>query len=284
MFRRDHEPAKSAAAAVADAISPYAERFAHDPKVRMRLAKALRSSAAARERVRRQTGWTGAARRLASDVILWRQLGDAYAQLHDANERVVKQRHRRRGRMLILLGGGAVALVATRAYAGRKRRAADGAGSIEESIDVSVPVSTAYNQWTQFEEFPKFMEGVDEVKQLDDTLLHWAVNVAGKPAEWDARIVEQEPDRRIAWESVDGKRTRGAVTFEPLGAERTRVRLSMSYKSDDPLEYAGSALGLDDRRVRGDLERFRELIESRETESGAWRGTVRGGQTSNGAS
>ena len=94
----------------------------------------------------------------------------------------------------------------------------DSQASIEQEIEVNVPVRTAYNQWTQFEEFPKFMEGVDEVKQLDDTLLHWAVNVAGKKAEWDAKITEQKPDRRIAWESIDGKQTRGAVTFEPAGS------------------------------------------------------------------
>jgi uncharacterized membrane protein len=149
---------------------------------------------------------------------------------------------------------------------------------VVQEIEVDVPVSTAYNQWTQFEEFPKFMEGVDEVKQLDDTLLHWAATVAGKKAEWDAKIIEQEPDRRIAWESVDGKRTRGTVTFEPAGPSRTRVRLNMSYAPDGVAEKVGSAAGLDDRRVRGDLERFRQLIESERVESGAWRGEIKGGQ------
>jgi uncharacterized membrane protein len=158
-------------------------------------------------------------------------------------------------------------------------------GAIMEEIEVGVPVRTAYNQWTQFEEFPSFMEGVDEVKQLDDTLLHWAATIAGHRAEWDAKIVDQQPDRRIAWESVDGKQTRGTVTFDPVGPDRTRVRLAMTYATEGPAEQAGSAVGLDALRVRGDLVRFRELIEGRETASGAWRGTVEGGEkTADGAS
>src|SRR5262252_7215995 len=101
---------------------------------------------------------------------------------------------------------------------------------VEKSIEVDVPVSTAYNQWTQFEEFPRFMVGVDEVKQLDDTLLHWAATVAGRHHEWDAKIVEQSPDRRIAWRSVDGKENGGVVSFVSAGPERTRVNLSLTYR------------------------------------------------------
>lgn len=282
MFGRDWK-AKQAAGGVVDAVSPYAERFAHDPLVRMRVARALSAGASVRNRVRRQRGWKGSVRRIATDAYLWRQLGDAIVQLQQANERVTRRSRARRRRtrmlMLLLVGTGA-ALASSESM---RRRVMTLAGSrtyeeVEESIDVDVPVSTAYNQWTQFEEFPKFMEGVDEVKQLDDTLLHWAVDVAGRKAEWNAKIVDQEPDRRIAWESVDGKRNRGAVTFEPLGPERTRVRLNMSYTTDDPLERVGGSLGVDDRRVRGDLERFRQLIEARGEESGAWRGTVKGGK------
>ncbi|TML83110.1 MAG: SRPBCC family protein [Actinobacteria bacterium] len=149
--------------------------------------------------------------------------------------------------------------------------------TIDESIEVSVPVSTAYNQWTQFEDFPLFMEGVDHVQQLDDTLLHWAATVAGKTNEWNAKILEQHPDRQISWISEDGKKTRGTVTFEPVGENKSRVRLSMSYQAD-PLEAIGSTAGLDARRVRGDLERFKELIESRGSETGAWRGEDSAGQ------
>ena len=151
--------------------------------------------------------------------------------------------------------------------------------SFTESITVDVPIRTAYNQWTQFEEFPRFMEGIEEVRQLDDTLLHWAASVAGKRHEWDAKIIEQSPDRRIAWKSVSGKETDGVVSFEPAGPDRTRVHVALTYRPD-PLERAGSMIGLDDRRVRGDLNRFKELIEERGAETGAWRGEVHEGSTS----
>jgi uncharacterized membrane protein len=152
------------------------------------------------------------------------------------------------------------------------------ARTIDESIEVNVPVSVAYNQWTQFEDFPLFMEGVEHVQQLDDSRLHWAATVAGRKAEWDAKILEQHPDRQISWISEDGKKTRGTVTFEPRGATQTLVRLSMSYQAEGPAEALGSAAGLDSRRVRGDLERFKELIETRGQESGAWRGEIEAGR------
>ena len=165
-----------------------------------------------------------------------------------------------------------------RSYAtGFGRRPSTGPATVDAEIEVGVPVTTAYNQWTQFEEFPHFMEGVDEVKQLDDTMLHWAATVAGRHAEWDAKIIEQKPDSRIAWESVDGKRTRGTVTFEQAGTERSRVRLHMSYTPDGAAEHVGSAIGLDRRRITGDLARFRELIEGRTAASGAWRGEIEDG-------
>ncbi len=150
---------------------------------------------------------------------------------------------------------------------------------IEQSIEVKVPVRTAYNQWTQFEDFPLFMEGVDHVQQLDDSRLHWVASIGGRAAEWDAKILEQHPDRQISWISEDGKKTRGTVTFEPLDDTRTLVRLSMSYQAEGPIELAGSAAGLDARRIRGDLQRFKELIESRASESGAWRGEISAGTT-----
>jgi uncharacterized membrane protein len=149
---------------------------------------------------------------------------------------------------------------------------------VRESIDVAVPVSTAYNQWTQFEEFPKFMEGVRSVTQIDDTHLRWVAEIGGKEHEWEAEIVEQEPDRRIAWRSVDGKGISGEVTFEPLGPDRTRVEVHFSWEPDDMIESLGSKLGMDDRRVKADLERFKELIESRGAETGAWRGEVHAGE------
>ena len=151
---------------------------------------------------------------------------------------------------------------------------------INESIEVNVPVSTAYNQWTQFEDFPQFMEGVQSVAQTDDTHLHWVAEVAGKRHEWDAEITEQVPDRRIAWQSVDGKGISGIVSFEPLGSDRTRIDVDMSWEAEGLVESLGSALGIDNRRVQADLERFKELIESQGVESGAWRGEVHAGHRS----
>ena len=149
---------------------------------------------------------------------------------------------------------------------------------VHEAIEVDVPVSTTYNQWTQCEEFPRFMEGVKSVTQTDDTHLHWVAEFGGKEHEWDAEIVEQVPDQRVAWRSVDGKGITGEVNFQPLGADRTRVEVHMSWETEGMLESLGSALGSDDRRVKGDLGRFKELIESQGVETGAWRGEVRAGQ------
>jgi uncharacterized membrane protein len=149
---------------------------------------------------------------------------------------------------------------------------------IEESIDVNVPVSTAYNQWTQFEEFPKFMEGVESVKQIDDTHLHWVAEIGGKRHEWDAQITEQKPDQRIAWKAVDGHYSSGTVVFEPIDEAHTRVNVVMEHETEGVVEALGSALGADSRRVKGDLERFKELVESRGAETGAWRGEVEQGE------
>jgi uncharacterized membrane protein len=154
----------------------------------------------------------------------------------------------------------------------------------EKSIEVDVPVRTAYNQWTQFEEFPQFMEGVQKVKQLDDKRLHWHAKVAGKEEQWDATITEQTPDRMVAWRSTSGAPNGGQVTFESLGANRTRVTARMEYEPEGVVEKAGDALGFMDRRVQGDLKRFKEFIEGRGTESGAWRGEIHGGQVESGTS
>ena len=150
--------------------------------------------------------------------------------------------------------------------------------TVNESIEVDVPVSTAYNQWTQFEEFPQFMEGVESVRQLDDTHLHWVAEFGGERHEWDAEITEQEPDRVVAWRARDGKYNSGRVRFEPAGGARTRVDLEMVWEPEGIKEELGSALGSDSRRVKADLERFKELIERRGVESGAWRGEVHQGE------
>jgi uncharacterized membrane protein len=142
-----------------------------------------------------------------------------------------------------------------------------------------VPVHTAYNQWTQFEDFPKFMEGVEEVRQLDDTKLHWRAKVAGKEREWNAKITEQKPDDRIAWMSTDGAPNGGVVTFHTLEGDATRVMLQLEFEPEGLLEKAGDALGLVKGRAKGDLERFKEYVEKHGTESGAWRGEVEQGVT-----
>ncbi len=144
-------------------------------------------------------------------------------------------------------------------------------------VDVAVPVSVAYNQWTQFEDFPKFMEGVKEVRQLDDQRLHWRAEIAGKDVEWDAQITEQRPDERIAWKSIGGARNAGVVTFHRISEDATRVTLQLEYEPASLTESAGSALGLVERRIQGDLERYKQFIESRGRETGGWRGTVQPG-------
>ncbi len=148
------------------------------------------------------------------------------------------------------------------------------AATIEKSIDVDVPVHTAYNQWTQFETFPHFMEGVVEVRQLSDTRLHWKAKVAGKEKQWDAEITEQHPDERVAWKSVDGAPNAGVVTFHRIDEGRTRVMLQLEAEPEGVIEQVGDKLGLFGRRVEGDLKRFKEFVESRGGETGAWRGEV----------
>ncbi|MGI8929180.1 MAG: SRPBCC family protein [Candidatus Limnocylindrales bacterium] len=152
-------------------------------------------------------------------------------------------------------------------------------GKIEASIEVNVPVSTAYNQWTQFEEFPRFMDGIESVKQIDDRTLEWHANIAGNDETWTAEITEQEPDQRISWRSTSGARNDGVVTFEPIDENRTGVRLEMDWEPTGAVERVGDALGFDERQVKGDLERFKKFIESRGTETGAWRGEIKEGTT-----
>jgi len=146
--------------------------------------------------------------------------------------------------------------------------------TIEKSIEVNVPVRTAYNQWTQFEEFPRFMEGVKEVNQLDDTHLHWKAAIAGQEKEWDAEITEQTPDQRIAWTSRGGAINGGVVTFHRLSDARSKVMLQLEYAPQGIAENVGDALGVVSLRVQGDLERFKVFIETLGRETGAWRGQV----------
>jgi uncharacterized membrane protein len=253
--------------------------LAKDKKFRKELVSAISHGTLARRRAARKIGFLAAATRLAADPKLKHELNKMMSSLDKVVHRVEKkQSHKLRNTLLVLggVGGAVAAAIPLR----KKLPTLSGTTprSIDASIEVNAPVSTAYNQWTQFEDFPLFMEGVDHVQQLDDTRLHWVATIAGKRAEWDAKILEQHPDRQISWISEDGKKTRGTVTFEPRGESKTLVRLSMSYQAEGPAEALGSAAGLDTRRVQGDLQRLKELIESRGVESGAWRGEVSAGE------
>jgi uncharacterized membrane protein len=262
--------------------SALALELAGDRRFRRQLISALEHGAAARRRARPSVGALAVAGRLAADEEVRRELAAMARNSRNAYARARSMRRNRRRRttlVLVAVGGAAAAVPGVR----RRLTAVigqlvggqpSGVRVVQQSIVVEVPVSTAYNQWTQFEEFPHFMDGIEEVRQLDDTRLHWVASVAGTRAEWDARITEQHPDRQITWISEDGKTTRGTVGFEPLGPSRTRIELSMSYRVEGVREKVGSAAGLDERRVRGDLERFKELIEGRGAATGAWRGEV----------
>ena len=152
--------------------------------------------------------------------------------------------------------------------------------TIERSIEVDVPVRTAYNQWTQFEDFPSFMAGVQSVKQIDDTNLHWKADIGGIQREWDATITEQTPDQRIAWKATDGTANAGVVTFHRLDENRTRVMLQITIDGDDLIEKIGEKLGIIESQIEADMDRFKEMIESRGAETGAWRGDVSQSATS----
>ena len=155
---------------------------------------------------------------------------------------------------------------------------------IQKDITVDVPVSAAYDQWTQFESFPEFMEGVKEVVQLDEKTLRWRAKVGGKEEEWEAEITEQVPDQRIAWRSTSGARNAGIVTFQPTSSGGTRVSLRVEYDPEGAVENVGDAVGVVSARMKGDLKRFKEFIEKRQAPTGAWRGEIHGGQVEPGGS
>jgi uncharacterized membrane protein len=152
---------------------------------------------------------------------------------------------------------------------------------IDDSIEVQVPVRQAYNQWTQFEEFPAFMEGIQSVQQLDDTHVHWVAEIRGESREWTTEITEQQPDKKVAWKTIEGEvKNDGAVTFEQVAGGQTRVSVQMDVEGESAAEnVAGGLLGVVKSQVRGDLKRFKQLIENRDDETGAWRGEVREGET-----
>jgi uncharacterized membrane protein len=277
---------KSRTAAVkeqAAAAGDLAAQLARDKRFRKQVVNAAKHGSRAKGRAVRDIGVLAVAGRLAGDAELRAEVQQMTRDLQAAWARLKEKRdsgHGLRKALLLLVGIGGGAAVALR----QRGASLPGIGertprTIDSSIEVAVPVTTAYNQWTQFEEFPQFMEGVEEVRQLDDTRLHWVASVAGRRAEWDAKILEQHPDRQISWISEDGKKTRGTVTFESLDAQRTLVRLSIGYQAEGFVEAVGSAAGFDRRRIDGDLKRFKELIEARGNASGAWREDISAGTT-----
>jgi uncharacterized membrane protein len=146
--------------------------------------------------------------------------------------------------------------------------------TIEQSVDVQVPVRVAYDQWTQFESFPNFMEGVERVSQIDDTHVHWVANIAGVRREWDAEITEQHPDERVAWRATSGAENAGVVTVHRIDDNTTRIMLQLEFDPEGIVEQAGDKLGFVSRRATGDLERFKQFVEARGTQEGGWRGDV----------
>ncbi len=145
---------------------------------------------------------------------------------------------------------------------------------VEKYVEVEAPIRMVYNQWTQFEDFPRFMEGVKSVKQTDDTHLHWVAEIAGKEKEWAAEITKQEPDRLIAWRSLAGDPVNGIVTFDKVNDSTTKVTVQMEYDPKGFVETLGDSLGIVSMRIEGDLKRFKKFIEDRGRETGGWRGSV----------
>jgi uncharacterized membrane protein len=153
---------------------------------------------------------------------------------------------------------------------------------MEHSEIIDRPLSTVYNQWTQAEEFPRFMEGVKSVRQLDNTHQEWHAEIAGKDVHWQAEIIDQVPDQRIVWRSTSGVKNGGMVQFKEVEPGRTEVTLVMEYEPEGAVQKIGDAVGVPDARVKGDLKRFKEYIESQPAETGAWRGEVHRGQEQTG--
>ncbi|MDX6592029.1 MAG: hypothetical protein QOJ13_1225 [Gaiellales bacterium] len=253
-----------------------AEAIIRDNEVRERAGRVISSAAALQHSVKKR-GLKGSAQNKHA-------AGHLSAIAHEVAEiarRSTKQTKRRsRSRVWpFAIGGGLVAagVVAWRRFGDRAEPASTGHGGnseVEQSVDLAVPVREAYNQWTQFEEFPRFMDGVDTVQQLDDTHLLWRATVAGQPREWRAKITEQMPDERIAWRALDGSGPDGVVTFHHIDDANSRVMVQIRYAPERLREKAGSAIGLDTMQVKGDLRRFKDLIEGRGVASGAWRGEV----------
>jgi uncharacterized membrane protein len=255
-------------------IRDRAEALVRDREVRERATRVASNAAALQRNIRKH-----GLRRAADDERTADYLSTIVDELRAIAQRGTRQQKRRSRFWPLAIGGGlaAGAVVAWRRFGNRAEPMITGFGGpnqVEQSIDLTVPVREAYNQWTQFEEFPRFMDGIDRVEQIDDTHLLWHATVAGQPRQWRAEITEQLPDERIAWRALDGAGPDGVVTFHHVDDGNSRVMVQMRYTPERLREKAGGAIGLDTLRVKGDLGRFKDLIEGRGVASGAWRGEV----------
>ncbi len=253
-----------------DKITKVSDRLAHDRRARRAARRAMENATAVAREVSRR-GVTSAAQSRATT----RHLNNLARALNDFSHRADAARRPRRWPWVVgigALGAGAAAVGMRRS--GSVPAMAPGEMVVVRSVDVDVPVREAYNQWTQFEEFPKFMGGIDEVRQLDDTHLQWRARVGGVERQWSARVTEQHPDERVAWTSTGGGPD-GVVTFHRLDENRSRVTVQLAYEPDGVRDQVGHLLGVDSLRVKQDLTRFKQLIEQRRTATGAWRSDVR---------
>jgi uncharacterized membrane protein len=255
-------------------ISEISDRLTNDRHLRKSVRTAAKCASALGEDVRKH-----GLKRVASSDRTSRRLETIAAAANDVVRRSTRPRHRRWP--WLVAGGGMLAGLAAAIKARGGTTTVVGSlrddKTIITAVDVDVPVRQAYDQWTQFEEFPKFMGGIESVTQLDDTHLRWSATVAGTPRSWTAEITEQIPDERIAWKSADGGPD-GVVSFHRLGDNRCRVTAQMGYSPNGLKEQAGNMLGIDSIQVQQDLRRFKQLIESRGASTGAWRGTVEAGR------
>jgi uncharacterized membrane protein len=252
-----------------DKITKVSDRLAHDRKARRAARRAMENATAVARDVRRR-----GVRDAAQSRSTTRHLNNLARALGDITDRADAARRPRRWPWLLGIGaiGAGAAAVGMRRTGGMPAMT-PGSLVVVRAVDVDVPVREAYNQWTQFEEFPKFMGGVDEVRQLDDTHLQWRARVGGVERQWSARVTEQHPDERVAWTSTGGGPD-GVVTFHRLGDTSSRVTVQLAYEPDGVRDQVGHMLGVDSLRVKQDLARFKQLIEERQSATGAWRGTV----------
>jgi uncharacterized membrane protein len=264
--RRSHELVETA--------PPLIEELAGDETLRRSALSAVGAALGARNRLLASLGLAGVGWRIANDRVLQAQLREVAVSAREFVTRAERLQARRRRRRRLLIGGG---LAAVGGAAGATALFARKQGVIEQSIELDVPVTTAYNQWTQFEEFPEFMQGVEQVRQLDPGHLHWVAAFGGRRHEWDAEISEQRADERIAWHATSGKTNSGVATFHRLSDSRSKIMVQMEFEPEGLRERLGSLFGADTRRVAGDLQRFKQLVESRGYESGAWRGEIHHG-------